>query len=203
MKYSSFINLGKNYLWDRMADERYCNKAVMCILSYYACDAPMMQFLGALKRVIFHTGLIFHQCFCISILYISNTFIECKIIIWQGNILTNVDIYTSYKWLISWRTNNSSIWMWMLHFWKIVSNFPLTDCYMIWLEFFHLARFPMKLKVRYKLTWLERVCLHNGGGLNWSIPSILHSLGFAQPASLPSGLPPAPAPALAEVHCLF
>ena len=109
--------------------------------------------------------------------------------IWQGNILTNVDIYTSYKWLISWWRNNSSIWMRMLHFWKIVSNFPLTDCYMIWLEFFHLARFPMKLKVRYKLTWLELDLL-----AQWRRFKLVHSLhpsfsGFC-PACLIAKWPP-------------
>ena len=37
----------------------------------------------------------------------------------------------------------------------------------------------VRFKSKLKLTELERVYLHNGGGLNWSIPSILHSLGFA------------------------
>ena len=124
MKYSSFINLGKNYLWDRMADERYCNKAVMCILSYYACDTPMMQFLGALKRVIFHTGLIFHQCFCICILYISNQFNECKMNIY--------DKATSLQmWICTHHTND-----WFLDG-QIIHQFEC-ECYICgrWLQIF-------------------------------------------------------------------
>ena len=41
----------------------------------------------------------------------------------------------------------------------------------------------VRFKSKLKLTEFERVCLHNGGGLNWTIPSIPHSLGFALPPS--------------------
>ena len=73
-----------------------------------------------------------------------------------------------------------------------ISVFPFAFCIFntfVGLEFLHLARFPMKLKVRYKLTWLELDLL-----AQWRRFKLVHSLhpsfsGFC-PACLIAKWPP-------------
>ena len=113
-------------------------------LPYYACDNPMMQFLGALKRVIFHTGLIFHQCFCICILYVSNKFNEkaTSLQMWicthhtndwflDGQIIHQFECecYIFGRWLqiflwhtVIWLDLNSSIWQGSQWSWRLDTN---------------------------------------------------------------------------------